>query len=112
MKTPSAGMMSSYAEEGLIRSSQSSWSSSLVLIKRKHGELRICCDYRRLNAVNKRDCYPLSQIDDNLVMLSQRRYFSKLDLLSGYFQIEMSSESVEASASATPYGLYEWADMP
>ena len=57
-------------ESNIISSSSSPWSSRIVLVKKKDGKLRFCIDYRGLNAITKKDVYPLPRIDDSLAMLS------------------------------------------
>ncbi|CAG8791891.1 7893_t:CDS:2, partial [Dentiscutata erythropus] len=74
-------------KKGLIRESQSSWSSPVMVVPKKGGKLRLCIDYRKLNAVMKKDSYPLPRVDDLLETFSKARWFSSLDLLSGYWQL-------------------------
>ncbi len=99
-------------KDGLIRSSTSPWSSPIVLAKKKDGTLRFCVDYRKLNAVTKKDAYPLPRIDDCLDTLKGAQWFSTLDLRSGYWQIPMADDSIEKTAFCTRYGLFEFLVMP
>jgi hypothetical protein len=69
-------------------------------------------DYRHLNAVTKPDTYPLPRIDDLLDQLGRCKYFSTLDLASGYWQIKVATDSREKTAFVTPQGLYEVLVMP
>eukprot|EP00731_Ephydatia_muelleri_P006029 Em0003g277a len=74
--------------------------------------VRFCIDYRKLNAVTTKDAYPLSCIDDTLDTLCGSKWFSTLDLLSGYWQVEMSPEDRHKTAFCTPQGLFEFKVMP
>ena len=72
----------------------------------------LCVDYRGLNAVTKADTFPLPRIDDLLDQLDKARYFSTLDLASGFWQIRMEPRSQEKTAFVTPQGLFEFRVMP
>lgn len=71
-------------EEGIIEASVSPWSSNIVLVKKKDGSLRFCVDFRQLNDITIKDSHPLPRIDDTLDAISGSKYFSTLDLKSGY----------------------------
>ena len=74
--------------------------------------MRFCVDYRKLNRVMKLDEFLLPRIDDTLDMLSGARYFSTLDMASGYWQVPMEGSSQEKTAFVTHSGLYEFKKMP
>ena len=99
-------------DTGVIEASASPWASPVVLVRKKDGSHRFCIDYRRLNEVTRLDSYPLPWIDDLLDQLDQARYFTTLDLASGYWQIRVHKDSVPKTAFITPQGLYEFRVMP
>ena len=74
-------------EQDIIKVSSSPWSSPVVLVKKKDGTIRFCVDYRKLNAVTRKDSYPLPRIDDALDALSGAKYFTTLDLQSGIIRL-------------------------
>ena len=84
----------------------------MVLVREKDGNWRFCVDYRRLNAVTPQDAYPLPRIDDSLDALSGSKFFSTLDLVSGYWQVPLDADASEKSAFATRSGLWKWKVLP
>src|SRR5260363_186071 len=75
-------------------------------------KLHFCVDYRKLNAITKKDAYPLPRIDEMLNALSGCSWFSTLDLASGYWQVAMDPQNKEKTAFTIRYGIYEFNIMP
>ncbi|UYV63130.1 hypothetical protein LAZ67_2003234, partial [Cordylochernes scorpioides] len=96
----------------IIQPSESPWASPVVLIRKKDVSWRFCVDYRRLNKITKKDVYPLPRIDDTLDCLRGARFYSSMDLQSGYCQIDVEESDREKTAFITPDGLYEFKVMP
>jgi len=99
-------------ENDVIQESTSPWSSGIVLVEKKDGTRRFCIDYRRLNHVTIKDAYPLPRIDESLDQLSGSKWFSCLDLSSGYWQVEVEDADRPKTAFVTRGGLYEYKVMP
>ena len=97
---------------GIVKPSQSQWSSPCVLVPKADGSYRFCTDFRRVNAVTKSDSYPLPRIDDCIDSIGHARYVTKFDLLKGYWQVPLTTRAREISAFVTPDGLYEYTVMP
>ena len=99
-------------DEGIIQPSNSPWASPIVMVRKRDGSHRFCVDYRELNSVTKLDTYPLPRVDDLLDQLGESRFFSTLDLASGYWQIRVAPGSREKTAFVVPNGFYEFRVMP
>ena len=105
-------LVSKMLGDDVIRPSKSPWASPVVLVKKKDGTTRFCVDYRKLNSITTRDVYPLPNIQDALDALQGAKYFSLLDLVSGYWQVPVSEKDKEKTAFCTPDGLFEYQVMP
>ncbi|KAG3058447.1 hypothetical protein PI124_g23174 [Phytophthora idaei] len=101
-----------YLGLGLIRPSTRPWASPVLMIRNPDGGIRFCIDYRKLNAVTVKDCYPMPLIDDMLDVLGNAKLFSTMDIASGYWNVPMDPNSVEKTAFTSKFGLYEWLVMP
>jgi hypothetical protein len=98
-------------DKGFIRSSASPWGCPAQFVKKKDNSLRLCVDYRPLNAVTIKNKYPLPRIDILLDQLAGARVFSNIDLRSGYQQIKIRPSDISKTAFSTRYGLYEYLVM-
>ena len=87
---------------GVIKPATGPWSSPI----------RFCVDFRHLNNLTRKDAHPLPRIDDTLDTLSGARWFSTLDLASGYWQVELNPADREKTAFITPFGLHQFCVMP
>jgi len=99
-------------DQGVIKESHSPYAAPNVLVRKKDQSLRLCVDYRRLNAKTVRDAYPLPRLLEIFDALSGAQYFSTLDLASGYHQITMEPSDQYKTAFTTPFGLFEFNRMP
>ncbi|XP_076850337.1 uncharacterized protein LOC143500204 [Brachyhypopomus gauderio] len=97
---------------GIIKESRSPYASPIVIARKKNGNIRMCIDYRTLNSKTVPDQYTTPRIDDALDCLSGSRWFSVLDLRSGYYQIAMSEQDQEKTAFICPLGFYQFQRMP
>ena len=88
-------------QQGVIEPSASPWLSPVVLVKKKDGTIRFCVDYRKLHEVTRKDSYPLPCSGDTIEALAGSKWFSTLDIKSGYWQVEMDDRDRED-------GILDW----
>ena len=99
-------------DAGIIRPSKSPYSSPIILVPKPNGTKRMCIDFRCLNKKTVQQNFPIPVILDILDRLNGSKYFSTLDLKSGYWQMEMDPESIKKTAFSTQDGHYEFVRLP
>ncbi len=99
-------------ERDIIRKSASDYASPLVLVWKRNGDLRLCTDFRWLNARTVKDAHPLPHQADALAALGGNAFFSTMDLTSGYYNVEVHEDDKRFTAFTTPFGLYEYNRLP
>ena len=111
--TEAAGkMIQELLGKGYIRPSRSPWGAPMFLVDKPDGSKRMVIDYRALNTATIRNRYPLPRVDELFDQLQGARYFSKIDLRTGYWQILMAADAVEKTAFTSRHGHYEWLVLP
>jgi hypothetical protein len=103
--------LSELEQKGYVRPSSSTWAAPALFVEKKDKSQRLFIDYRALNEVTVKNKYPLPRIDDLFDQLGRVKYFSKIDLRSGYYQLRIRSEDVPKTAFITRYGQYEFTVM-
>lgn len=97
---------------GVICESESPYASPIVVVRKKNGEVHLCIDYRKLNSLTIRDAYALPNLKEAFSVLAGSKWFSVMDLKSGYYQIEMEERDKPKTAFVCPLGFYEFNRMP
>lgn len=98
-------------EENLISPSAGNWTLPVVLVRKKDGNWRFCVDYRKLNSVTVKQSMATSSINNALEIMHDKKYFSSIDLCSGFFQVSLHPGSRKKSGFITPFGCYEFKTM-
>ncbi|KAL0187224.1 hypothetical protein M9458_018894, partial [Cirrhinus mrigala] len=99
-------------DAGVIRESESPFASPIVVVKKKNNDVRLCIDFRKLNSQTIKDAYALPNLEEAFSVLSGSKWFSVLDLKSGFYQIEMEEADKQKTAFVCPLGFYEFNRMP
>ena len=97
---------------GVIEPSNSEYCSPVVIVLKKDGSLRICIDFRKINAVSEFDAYPMPRIDELLERIGRAQYITTLDLCKGYWQVPLEKSCRPYTAFQTPRGLFQFTVMP
>ena len=98
--------------DGTLRPSSSPWSSPIHMVPKKANDWRLVGDYRSLNAVTKKNSYPMRYINDFSARLKGHTKFSCIDLRDAFHQIPIHEDDIEKTALSTPFGLFEFTRMP
>ncbi|WVZ96210.1 LOW QUALITY PROTEIN: hypothetical protein U9M48_041877, partial [Paspalum notatum var. saurae] len=111
-KTEIERQVTELLQAGLITHSSSPFASPVPLVQKKDGSFRMCVDYRKLNALTIKNRFPMPVIEEILEELGQAKYFTKLDMKSGYHQVRMASQDEYKTAFKTHHGHYQFKVMP
>lgn len=98
--------------KNVIRPSSSPYASPIVLVRKKNGEIRLCIDYRELNKITVKENFPTPNIDDCIDQLRKKKYYTKLDLKSGFHHVKVAESSIKFTSFVTPLGQFEYLRMP
>ena len=102
-----------WLKQGIICLSKSPYASQVVIVRKKTGEIHLCVDFRKLNAISICDSFPLPRVEEALQAIQAAVWFSSFDLAQGYLQMAMEEEDIEKTAfRAGSSGLYEFTHMP
>ncbi|KAE9344851.1 hypothetical protein PR003_g8242 [Phytophthora rubi] len=101
-----------YLELEFVRESNSPWANPVLIVRKPDSGIRFCIDYRKLNTVTVKDCYPMPLMDDILDVLSGPKLFSTMDIASGYWNVPLHEDIIAKTAFTCKYDLYEWLVMP
>ncbi|KAL0331235.1 UNVERIFIED_CONTAM: Retrovirus-related Pol polyprotein from transposon [Sesamum angustifolium] len=99
-------------ESGIIKPAKSPYGAPVLFQKKADGSLRMCCDYRALNKITVKNKYPIPLVADCFDRLSRAKYFTKIDLRSGYWQVRIKEGDEAKTTVVTRYGAFEFLVMP
>ncbi|KAJ5134995.1 retrovirus polyprotein [Penicillium bovifimosum] len=99
-------------DKGFIVPSSAPYASPILMARKPGGGLRFCVDYRRLNALTKKDCYPLPLIDEVLQRTSKAKFFTKVDMQQGFHRIRMTPDAEDLTTFRTRYGSFKYKVLP
>ena len=99
-------------DAGIIRDGSKNWAANVVVVDKKNGKKRLCIDYRQLNSITTIDSYPLPRIQETLDAFHGAKWFTTLDLASGYWQILIAMMDIQKTGFITQRGFYEFVRMP
>ena len=103
--------LDSHLVKGFIQVSLASYSLSILFVKKPGGGIRFCVDYKRLNAITKKDCYPIPLIEETLAQLEGAKYFTKIDIRQTFYRIRISEDSEELTTFLTRFSVFKYLVM-
>ena len=98
--------------KGFIQASSASYLFPVLFVKKPGGGIRFCVDYRRLNAIIKKNRYPISLIEETLAQLEGAKYFTKINIRQAFYQIRMFEDSKKLTTFLTRFGTFKYLVMP
>src|SRR6266498_984171 len=98
-------------KDGIIKKSKSPWTLPVVLVSKKDESIRFCVDYKKTNAIIIVDAHPLPVVNDIIDKIGGKKYYTSIDLASGYWQVEVNENSQDITAFVTLWGLYQFNDI-
>lgn len=99
-------------EADVFEDSDANYASRILFVRKPNGEVRVCSDYRGINKHTVQDHYPILRIDDLLDVMAGKKWFTTLDMASGYYQVPVARDSRPKTAIITPDGLYQFKRVP
>ena len=101
--------LDTWLKQGIIRPSKSPYASQVVIVRKKSGEIQLCVDFGKLNAISIQDSLPLPRVEEALQAVQAAIWFSSFDLAQGYLQMAMEEADIPKTAfRAGSSGLYEF----
>ena len=99
-------------EAGVIRESHSSWSAPIVVVSKGDGGKRLCMDFRALNTITRTYVWPMPSAKDIFAKLGKAKFFTMLNLRSGYHHIALDDDAINKTAFVMPLGKYKYLKVP
>src|SRR6266542_4008557 len=99
-------------KDGIIKKSKSPWASPIVLVSKKDESIRFCVDYKKTNAITIVDAHSLPVVNDTINKIGEKKFYTSIDLASGYWQVEVDENSQDITAFVIPWRLYQFNVMP
>ncbi len=97
---------------GIVQQATSEWSSPVTLVPKQDGSIRFCVDYRKVNALTRKDVFPLPRVDDCVEAVGNARYLTKIDCLRGFWQVPLTDRAKDISCFSTLGKTYKFNVMP
>nr|GEX72934.1 putative reverse transcriptase domain-containing protein [Tanacetum cinerariifolium] len=110
-KNELSDQLQEFSKKGFIRLSSSARGALVLFMKKKYGTFHMCIDYRELNKLKIKNCYPLPRINDLFDQPQGLSVYSKIDLRFGYHQLRIQEEDIPITVFQTRYGYYEFQVM-